>query len=374
MKRIAALLAKDAILGVKDVFVILEVVFAVIVAVLLVFVVPEDIRVDQSVFIYDQTGILEEFLEGLPLDIEQVGEVMVASREAVIDGLVANRSALGVVISDAGGDAPPLFDVELLTQPYTQEAVENYIGLELEDLLSIIGSTRALGRDLGASGSAGAAASLYPPEVLGAVRVQGLQEGLRDEIPLNRRLLPMILLVVVGIIGLFTMVSLLGQERADQTIRAFRVSPGGLWSFIASKHLLLLLVGAATFSIIYIPTMGLTGYLPALLIIALTIVVGSSIGTLLSAYFDNPMGSIGWIMLLMVVLNLPSISLLAPTFSPFWLRLIPSYYTLFGLDAVMFPDNNGHIIGESAAVLAGVAVLGYLLSSAIFISRIKREQ
>jgi len=51
MKRIGSLLKKDIILGVKDVFVILEVVFAILLLLLLLFIVPEDITNEGHVFI-----------------------------------------------------------------------------------------------------------------------------------------------------------------------------------------------------------------------------------------------------------------------------------------------------------------------------------
>ena len=285
---------------------------------------------------------------------EQLGESFVDSREAVIEGLVDNPSAIGLVIT--AGEAGT-YNVELLTQPYTQEALIEYLALEMEDIFSIIAPTEAR----------------YPADVFQAVRIETLHSGLRDEIPFNQRLLPIVLMFMVGIMGLFIMVSVMGQERADMTIRAFRVSPGGLWVFMASKHLLVLLIGVTTFSIIYLPMMGISGYLPSLLLMVLTIVFGSCIGMILAAFFDNPMGSIGWVLLLMLLLNLPAISLLAPVFSPGWIQAIPSYWTLFGLDAAMFPDNNSDLIWQSAAILGAVAVGMYLLSGYVFSSRVQRE-
>ncbi|MFW5776393.1 MAG: ABC transporter permease [Spirochaetota bacterium] len=358
MRRIGSLLKKDLILGVKDVFVILEVVFAVLLVVLLRFVVPEDIANDEHVFVYDETGVIESRISSLEVDADvPTGEFFVDGRDDVVDGLVDNPAALGLVIRSAADASGALYDVELLTQPYTQQAMIDYIRVELEDVLSII--TPPAGR--------------YPADVYDALRVEALQTGLRDEIPFNKRLMPLVLMVMVGILGLFIMVSLLGQERGDQTIRAFRVSPGGIWTFMASKHLMVLLTGLTTFSILYLPMMGFAGYLPSLVIILLTIVLGSSMGAILAAYFDNPMASIGWVLLLMLVFNLPTISLFAPVFSPVWLRAIPTYHTLFGLDAAMFPDNNAHVVRRSAGILAGLSAALYLVSGLIFTGRIRKE-
>jgi hypothetical protein len=355
MKRLATLLKKDMILGVKDIFVILEIVFAVVMLMILLFIVPEDPSTEAAVFINDETGTLSGFIDSLEIDVEdEMGEFFVDSREEVVQGLVDNPSAIGLVIT--AGEAGK-YNVDLLTQPYTQDALVEYLALEMEDIFSIIAPP----------------AGRYPADVYGAVRIEALQTGLRDEIPFNQRLLPIVLMFMVGIMGLFIMVSVMGQERGDQTIRAFRVSPSGLWGFMASKHLLVLLTGITTFSILYLPMMGTSGYLPSLLLMVLTVVFGSCIGLILAAWFDNPMGSIGWVLLLMLVFNLPSISLLAPVFSPGWIRAIPSYWTLFGLDAAMFPDNNSHLIWQSAAILAVVAAGMYLLSGYVFSRRVRRE-
>ena len=74
-----------------------------------------------------------------------------------------------------------------------------------------------------------------------------------------------------------------------------------------------------------------------------------------------------------VVWLLPSVSLMAPTFSPWWIKLVPTYYTLFGLDAAMFPDNNGLIIWRSAGILAAIDVVLLGLSFWLFGAMVRRE-
>lgn len=359
MRKIASLFAKDVLLGIKDIFILLEIGFAVVIAIFLVFVVPDDITTETPVYIYDATGFAERIVDEMAsrmdgeLDEAVVGDVFVSSRGEVVAGMRENRTALGVTI---GRTADGRFDVELLTQPYTTRALVEYVEAEMRDLFAVIS------QDAG-----------YPRPVLEAVRIESLQEGLRDEIPFNERVVPVVLLVMVGVIGLFAMVSLLGQERSDKTIRALRVSPTGLTAVLVSKHLTLLATGVLTFSIIYIPTVGLGGYLPALAVMVLTILIGSSLGTFLGTFFDDPMSAIGAVFILLVVLSLPGISLLAPVFSPDWLRLIPSYHTLFGLDAAIFPDNNTHVIWQSALALAGFALVLIPVSGWVYTVRTRKE-
>jgi len=355
MKRIGNLFKKDLLLGIKDVFILLELAFSLVIMLLLVFIIPEDIATTGLVYIYDSTGIVENFVKTYAADeASQMGEFYVHSRDEVIAGMVKDKNAVGLLISE---NAAGTYDVQLYTQPYTIEMIPKYINVDIEDLLSMLKPP----------------AGVYPPDVYNSIRITSLQWGLRDELPFNQRLLPPVLLMMVGMIGLFAMISLVSQERSEGTIRAYKVTPARLWEFLLSKHLVLLVTSLATFSILYIPLMGLSGYPEALLIIMLTVLMGSSIGVILGAIYDNPMAGILWVLLLLIVLSLPAISLFSPIFSPDWLKIIPSYHTLFGLDAVMFPDNNRHIFWESAGILAVINVIFVPLSGLIFSRCVRKE-
>lgn len=357
MKRIGNLFKKDIILGIKDVFILLELGFAVFIILLLLFVIPENIEKDKTAYIYDATTLVKNFVHSTAESAEaqrRKGSHYVGSREEVIKGMEEDELAVGLIITEKKNGT---YRVEFLTQPYTKNSIVQDVEVEMEDLMSILKPP----------------GGVYPPDVYKSVKVSSLQQGLRDELPFNLRLLPTILMYMVGILGLFAMVSLIGQERSDATIRALRVSPASMWEFLISKHLLLLATGFATFSILYLPMMGFGGYPEALLLIILTILMGSSIGVILGGLFDSPIGAILWVLLLMTVLSLPAISLFSPSFSPQWLKLIPSYHTLFGLDAVMFPDNNRHIIWQGVSILAVIDVALFALSGLIFNKLIRKE-
>lgn len=357
MKKILNLLKKDILLGIKDVFILLEIGFAVLIMLLLIFVFPKEIEPDAMVYIYDKTGLLQNIAEKMAgnEDMELKLDVFADSREAIVKGMIKNRNAMGVILSHG---EETLYKTELLVQPYTSTAMMKYIETEMEDLLSILHPP---------SGT-------YPPDVYSSVRISALQKGLHEEIPFNKRILPAVIVMMVGIIGIFAMVSLIGQERGDATVRAFRVTPTGMSAFLLSKNLMLLAVSVVTFSVIYVPVMGgFSGYLPALLITLLTVVFGSAIGTFLGSYFDSPMASIGWVVLLMMVLSLPAISLFAPVFSPEWMKVLPSYHSLFGLDAAMFPDNNVHIVWQNVLTLAGIDVVLAGLAGRVFVLRVRKE-
>jgi len=339
-------------LGFKDVWILLELGASVLIVCMLLFVIPKEIDPEPSVFIYDQTEVLQSMMDqGEDKEDKKKGQVFVDNREEVIAGITKNRVAVGMIISEKSDGQ---YHTELLTQPYTTEAMIGYFEVQMADILSLIKPA-------------------YSPDVFNAVEVTSLQEGGMDDIPFNKRMVPLILMFIVGFMGVFTMLSLIGQERSDQTIKAYKVTPSSLWTLIASKHLMLLTIGFLTFSIIYIPMMGFDGYLKALLIIIPTIFIGSAIGVILGAYFDNPMSGVGWIFLIMILFGLPGVSLMAPIFSPDWLKFIPSYHTLFGLDASMFPDTYSTVYWNEVLILFAIAIVLIPISSWFFTNKIRKE-
>lgn len=342
------------ILGFKDVWIMLEIGAAVVITAMLLFVVPKEINRDSSIYINDNTGIFELLVNKMGgEEAKKGGQVFVDSREAVVEGMRKNKTAFGMLIDSQNGK----FQIELMTQPYSSEALVEFMEVQMTDVFTLITAPE----------------DLYSAEIINKVEVRALDDQDRANIPFNKRLVPLILMFIVGFMGLFTMISLIGQERSDQTIRAYKVSPASLLTLLISKHLMLMSVGLLTFTIIYLPTAGFEGYLQALLVIIPTILIGSSIGVMLGSFFDNPMSAVGWVFLFMMLFGLPGVSLFAPVFTPEWMKFIPSYYTLFGLDAAIFPDGYSSVLWISVAVLFGVAALLLPLSGWIFNRKLRKE-
>ncbi len=354
MSKLTNLYKKDVILGFKDVWIILELAASVLIAAMLIFVVPKDINRETAIYIQDQTGAFELLINRMGgEEANKGGQQFVETRDELVEGMRKNKTAFGMIISPR---AENKFNIELLTQPSASEAMVEFLEVQMTDVFTMI-----------------AAKGSYPQDVFNMVEVTALQEEARDEMPFNKRLVPIILVFIVGMMGLFTMISLIGQERSDQTIRAYKVTPASLLTLLTSKHLMLLTVGLITFSVLFLTTIGFSGYLSGLLIIIPTIMIGSAIGVMLGSFFDNPMSAMGWVFLFMILLGLPMVSLFSPVFSPEWLKYIPTYYTLFGLDAAIFPDEYSNVLWISVIVLFATAAVLIPLSAWIFTRKLRKE-
>jgi hypothetical protein len=355
MKKLGNLLRKDIVLGIKDVFLLLEIVFSVVFMLVLLFLIPEDIRTEGHVYIWDRTGIIEEFVtDYVPDPGQSLGEYFVYNREDLITGITDDRNAVGLIINAAGQER---YEVEMLSQPYTKDSLARFIEADMEDLMNILHPP--MGR--------------YPADVYSSVRIEAFQRGVDEVQPFNQRLLAPVIVFNIGLIGLFAMVSLIGQERMDSTLRAYRLTPSSLGLFLLSKNIVITGVSILNFSILYLPIMGFSGYLEALSVMVVTVIAMSSIGVALATFYQGPLEAIGWVFVLMLIFALPGVSLLNPVFSPGWLQAIPTFHSLFGLDAAMFPDNNTELIWRSVGILALLSAVLVPLTGVLFTSRIQKE-
>lgn len=353
MSRLGSLYKKDMILGFKDVWILLELGASVLISAMLIFVVPKEINRDSSLFIQDETGIFQKMTEQLG-DKEESSQVFVDSRKEVVNGVEKNKTALGMIISSVDSGK---YHVEMLTQPYSSDAIVDFFEVQMKDVFTMLAGPK----------------SGYSPEILQKVEVKVMDDRVYEEVPFNKRLIPLVLMFIIGFMGLFTMISLIGQERTDQTIRAYKVTPASLGMLLTSKNLLLLTVGLITFSIMYLSNVGFSGYPQALLIIVPTILIGSALGVILGSFFDNPMAAIGWVLLFMILFGLPGVSLFAPVFSPEWMKFLPTYYTIFGLDAAIFPDGYSNTLWSSVGILSATAAVLIPLSGWIFTRKMRKE-
>jgi hypothetical protein len=190
-------------------------------------------------------------------------------------------------------------------------------------------------------------------------------EFLRPEaeiVPLNLSGIPVFLAFEVGILGFLLVAVFVFAEKQEGTIRAYRVSPGGLWIYIASKAIVFVLIAIGYGVIIVAAGFGFAANWAA--IIAL-IVWASMFMTVLglgfAAWFRNLSH---WFFpgLALLILNLlPFVSYVYPVWSPGWVTVIPSYGLVYALREALFPTGNPDLIGRT--LLTG---LGWLAAAVAF--------
>jgi len=153
--------------------------------------------------------------------------------------------------------------------------------------------------------------------------------------------------------------ALMLAEKQDGTVRALRVSPLRTGTYIVSKTLLFSVIGVIYASLICLLTVGVSIDWGLFLFLSF---FGTAIFTMIGLAYTTPFHDMsGWFFSMVVLLSvnmLPVISYSSPAFTPFWMKLIPSYPILMAYRAALFGgsfDRWGTLV--SIAAWSGISYL-----------------
>jgi len=193
-----------------------------------------------------------------------------------------------------------------------------------------------------------------------AVRTEPLDETAK-EIPFNLKLTPIFICFEALMVGFILGGALMLAEKQDGTVRALRVSPFGAAKYVISKTILFSLIGTLYASLICVLTVGFAVDWGAFLLLSF---FGTAVFTLIWLAYTTPFHDMsGWFFSMVVLLSvnmLPVISYSSPSFTPFWMRLIPSYPILTAYRSAIF---GGSIdMRYTVFAIAAWSVIAYLLA------------
>ncbi|KGE73328.1 ABC transporter permease [Spirochaeta lutea] len=321
MKTLLTLLKQDLVLAWRNGHILVIGVIMVVMAAMILFL-PAELTSGPGEYILDT-------LPGTPLktallDSGARSEAIVDSPEQLEAVLTENPDAIGMVVS--GTLENPVVHIEL-ARPVPEKTV-NLLKASVDVVVSRLNSPE--------------------PDNSGLNRPVTYLRPQSEPIPLNLSGVPIFLAFEVGILGFLLVAVFIFQEKQEGTIRAYRVTPGGLWPYILSKALVFTLLGLVYgFGVV---VLGFGGDFNAPGLLGL-IVYGSMFMTLFglgfSAWFRNLSH---WFFpgLALLILNmLPFFSYIYPVFNPSWIQVIPSYNLVYALREVLFPSGDGELITQT---------------------------
>lgn len=174
----------------------------------------------------------------------------------------------------------------------------------------------------------------------------------------RENLIPTFLTFNGSLFGLFIIAAYVFLDKNEGVIKAYAVTASSVWQYLLSKTMVLLVVSLITSLIIVIPVMGIgPNYLLMILFLIVTGLFSSSLGLLIAGFYDNIMQAFGTIYLIMIVLILPAISNMIPSWNPEWMKFFPTYHMIAGFKELILEN------GDTSYVL--LATGGFLLTSII---------
>ena len=160
----------------------------------------------------------------------------------------------------------------------------------------------------------------------------------REQIPFNQLMLALLLALNVAVGSILFLATMIFEDKATGALDALRVSPLGALTYLASKLVATTLTSVPpVFVLVSLVKPEAVGFLALWTIIIAAVVcfafLGAIIGVLLRSLFDG----IYAVALTAYALTLPLFSYFVPALDQFWMHWIPTWGTLYGVRAALFP-------------------------------------
>ncbi len=332
MRKILSMIRQDFILTLRNGFmwVLLGLMVLMIV---LVNLLPREMTSPVRTLIWDQSQ--GQILRGELLRQGAHTNEFVISYSQLSNAAATNRSIMGVIFS--GTLADPRFT--LIYQDTRDRQTVNTYKLLMDQIIRQMRGE--------------------------AVRVGTLQlRPVPQPRPLNLRAVPVLLVFEVLILGFLIVAVTIFAEKDQGSIRAYRVSPGGVGVYILSKTVVFTALGLVYGLPMVLFTVGMgIHYGQLLLVLTVSIAMFTLLGLGLAVYFQNISEWFFMGVMVLIINILSQVSYIFPNFAPGWISWLPSYPALTGITEILFPSGRpdflGPVLAQLGAYLAVTAVFAY---------------
>jgi len=347
---------KELILASRGFYFYVELGFAIVILLVVLFAVPEDFSTTSTEYLFldlPRQGqeafkdvLLENDIDGKieEVEIEAGGNIYTAqlmvSDEQEIYILDSEQAVRDLAYSERNlGAVVQLDEDNRLSYRYY---LQGYESTRLKNLLSILFNE----------------STLVLEERINNQEVKVLTAGF-EPITDRENTIPPLVAFSGSLMGMFVMAAYIFLDKKEGVIEAYAVTPSSVWRYLLSKVFVLLLTTLVSGLIIVVPVMGFSiNYGLLLLLLLATGFFSSALGLLIASFYDNMTKAFGVIYFLFFILMVPGIAYFIPGWDPFWVKIIPTYPMLQGFKEIILPK--GDIIYPlltSAGFLAGGLVV-----------------
>jgi hypothetical protein len=158
---------------------------------------------------------------------------------------------------------------------------------------------------------------------------------------------------------MFILAAYIFLDKEQGIIKAYAVTTSPVWQYLMSKTMVVTVTGIVTTAVITIPVMrGRPNYLLMLVLLITSGFFFSSIGLLISGFYDTMTKAFNAIYLVMIAVMLPAIAYFIPSWEPIWIRFLPTYYIIQGFrESIVRGGDWAFVLLSSAGFLASGALL-----------------
>ncbi|SKC76354.1 ABC transporter permease [Maledivibacter halophilus] len=338
-KRLFALVKKDIVSGYRNYFFLVVMVVAVIFALIVNFAIPKDLDIKPSVYYnIEYEGENKEIFEKVMMKTasKHNNVYKMNSQDDIVENMEKNFNSIGIIIKEYRGKPT----VELIMQGYENREVINSLILSLKDDID-----NMVREDL-------------------KINTIFLNKEIdQEKVPFNKNVLPIFLTMEPTMLGLTIIAAFIFMEKDEGTIKAYKVSPGRISEYLASKIILMIILGLISTIISTFLVVGFEAdYFNLILIVIVGSVFASGLGLIISSFFNNISESMIWIIFTSIVLLIPFASYFVPSFAPIYIRILPTYLLQFAIREAVFPSGNISLIYSTIGTFAVLSIINYIVA------------
>ena len=170
--------------------------------------------------------------------------------------------------------------------------------------------------------------------------------------------MPLAIVIMNGLMGMLVVIAYLTIDKSSGLIRAMSLTPMHTRSYLLSKVMVVLTTSLISSLIITVPVMGAQpNYLLFVPVVLLVATLSCMLGLWVASFFSDLKSAFGVLILFMVVLMFPAMTYIIPSFSPLWIKLMPTYPMLQALKETLLPSPD---VGYVLLVCGGMIVVSAL--------------
>ena len=365
MKKLWYSYLKEMKLASKSFYFYVEIIMAVLVIGIILFLVPDDFNQRTTEYItLDMPEMVEENYREMMLSHDEDGIVDSAvlelnGQDIAADLYITEDSELYVIdnkqamIELTKSDRPYVgatvyFDEDTMDLGY-EYYLQGYESQRLKNLYKIVHT-----EDLNEL-------SLIADEI----EVRSLNYDYA-ELSSKEFSLPVVLTFNGSLMGMFIIAAYIFLDKSEGVIKAYAITASKVWHYLMSKVLVLMTVTLITSTVIMLTIMRLKpDYLMFLILIISSTFAFSSIGLFISSFYNDMNKAFSIIYILMIGLMLPAITYYLPAWQPLWVTLIPSHNLIQSFKEVITRGDSTYVLISSAIYLA-IGVVMFIITERRF--------
>lgn len=185
----------------------------------------------------------------------------------------------------------------------------------------------------------------------------------QDTLNFRQSFIPLVLVVMNGLMGMMILIAYISIDKAEGLIKAYVVTPSSMKHYLISKILVVVTTVIISSFAVTVPVMGSQpNYLLLILSLLMLTVLSCTIGLILGSIFNDLKSSFGVLLLIMLVLILPVMTYILPSFSPMWMKFIPTFYMIDVVKECLLSNVDiGYVLLVNLGMLA-LSVVFFLVS------------